>query len=128
MTGVRNHRILVTQRGGPDVLQMVEEVLPEPASGEVRVKVTVAGVSGYDIMLRSHSFPGFTKTITGGKKVIGGVASERSEDLIFLKDLIEASVITTVIDRTYPLEQIADAHAYVDKGHKMGNLVITLRQ
>lgn len=74
MTAVRNRRIVVTRRGGPDVLQMVEEVLPEPAPGEVRVKVRAAGVSGYDIMLRSHSFPGFTKTpYTPGEDIVGVV-------------------------------------------------------
>jgi len=66
--------------------------------------------------------------LTSRKKLIGGTFTPNTEQIDFLKKLVEGGKIKPVIDRIYPFEQIIEAHKYVDLGHKKGNVVITIKK
>jgi NADPH:quinone reductase-like Zn-dependent oxidoreductase len=67
-------------------------------------------------------------SLIGSKKVICAMASEKQEAMTTLKELAESGAIKTIIDKTYPLEQTAEAHRYFESGRKIGHVVITLEE
>jgi NADPH2:quinone reductase len=73
-----------------------------------------------------HSVLMLWTSLVGNKKVISAMSIEKTEELILIKKLIEAEKIKLVIDRRYKLEQIAKAHDYIEKGHKRGNILISV--
>jgi NADPH:quinone reductase-like Zn-dependent oxidoreductase len=93
--------------------------------GGVYVQV---GGSGRLLSILGNVVRGKWVSITGAATVIGGVARATADDLPFLKGLIEAGTLRTVIDRRYSLDEIAEAHRHAEAGHKRGHVVVLLEQ
>ena len=74
----------------------------------------------------SGFFKGLLTSMTSSKKVTAALTAYETKNLAFLRELIESEKVKTVIDRRYPLQQVADAHRYVETGQKTGHVVITV--
>ena len=62
--------------------------------------------------------------MTGGKRLVGGMSMDKREPLRYVAELLAADALRVVVDTTFPMDRIRDAHRLVDTGHKTGNVVI----
>jgi len=107
---------------GGETYDVIFDTVGKSSFSDVKKSLKKKGFYLETVPKLSHMIRGLWTSI----KVIGGGATEKAEDLIFLKELIEAGKIKSAIDRRYPLEQTAEAHRYVETGLKKGSVVITL--
>lgn len=113
-----------TQNG--ETYDLIFDVLGKASFARCKNSLTPNGRLLYASFKMRQVFQMFWSSRFGSKKVICALSSEKPEDLVFIKELAEAGKIKAVIDRCFPLEQTAEAHRYVENGHKTGNVVIRL--
>jgi NADPH:quinone reductase-like Zn-dependent oxidoreductase len=119
--GERRYDAIIDIGGTPSLSRLRRALAP---NGTVVITGGETGgrwLGGYDRQLRALVLSRFVD-----QKLTTFVSSENHEDMIVLKDLIEAGKVTPVVDRTYPLSGVPDAIRYVEQGHARGKVVITV--
>lgn len=105
---------------------LIFDVVGATTFGHCQRSLKPDGVFLQNIMELSDIVRVVWTSVTGGKKIKGGVAIGNMANMGFITALAQAGTLRPVIDRSYPLERIAEAFKYVEQGHKKGNVVITV--
>jgi NADPH:quinone reductase-like Zn-dependent oxidoreductase len=109
-----------------ELYDVIFEVAGKTPLSDCIKSLTKTGTLLHAVAVPAVTFRMKWESITTGRKMVGGGPDNNSKDLIFLRELIELGKLKPIIDRTYPMEQIVEAHKYVESGHKKGNVVITI--
>lgn len=125
-------RVLDYTRGaifsGDAYFDMIFDTVGKISFSKCKNTLKPGGVYLSSAMTDSSALPQMIWTAMSSKKVKTGASICTAERLDFIKELVEAGKLKPAIDRVYPLEQIVEAHRYVEQGHKKGNVVITIRK
>ena len=115
--------------GNGEKYDVIFDVLGKTDFSRSKASLTENGIHFYASFKMKQLFQMFWTSITGSnKKVVCALSNENIDDLVFIRERIEAGDIKTVIDRHYPLEETAEAHRYLESGNKRGNVVIMIHQ
>jgi NADPH:quinone reductase-like Zn-dependent oxidoreductase len=105
---------------------LIFDVLGRSSFSRVEGSLTANGIYLLASFKMDKVFQMLRTSIFGSKKVICAMASEKQEDMVLLKELVEQGKIKTIIDRTFPLEQADAAHRYFERGQKKGHVIISV--
>jgi|GEM_PF-51167 len=111
-----------TQNG--ETYDLIIDVLGKSTFAQAKNSLTRNGIYLRASFKMRELFQMLMNPLHGGKKVICALAFESPEDLVTIKGLVEAGKYTAIVDRCYPLDQIADAHRYAENGNKRGTIAV----
>lgn len=109
-----------------ELYDVIFEVAGKASFSDCIKSLTKTGTLLHAVAVPAITFRMKWESMMTDRKMVGGGPENNAEDLIFLRELIESGKLKPIIDRTFPMEQIVDAHRYVESGHKKGNVVITI--
>lgn len=115
-----------TQNG--ERYDLIFDVLGRSTFSQCRNSLNENGRCVYASFKLKHLLAMLWTSLTGDKKAMCVMSSEKAEDLVFIKELVEDGKMRAVIDRVFPIAQVAEAHAYVENGNKKGQIVIKVNQ
>ena len=113
-----------TQNG--EAYDLIFDILGKSSFAQSKRSLTATGRILYASFKTKHLLQMLWTSLYGSQKVICAMASEKSEDLVFVKEQVEAGKFHTIVDRCYPMERAAEAHRYAESGQKRGFVVITM--